>query len=41
MNQQAFSDEDLARRRSASRRLGWLLGAAVLVIYIIGLFIKR
>lgn len=37
----AFSDEDLARRRSASRRLGWLLGAAVLVIYIIGLFIKR
>jgi len=41
MNQQGFSDEDLARRRTASRRLGWLLGAAVLVIYIIGLFIKR
>lgn len=38
---QAFSGEDLARRRSASRRLGWLLAAAVLAIYILGLFIKR
>jgi len=37
----AFSDADLARRRTASRRLGWLLGAVVLVIYLIGLFIKR
>jgi len=36
-----FSEEDLARRRTASRRLGWLLGAAVLAIYLIGLFIKR
>ena len=37
----AFSDADLTRRRAASRRLGWLLGAVVLVIYLIGLFIKR
>ena len=37
----AFTDADLARRRAASRRLGWLLGAIVLVIYLIGLFIKR
>ena len=37
----AFSDADLARRRVAARRLGWLLGAVVLVIYLIGLFIKR
>lgn len=36
-----FSEEDLARRRAASRRLGWLLGAAVLLIYLVGLFIKR
>jgi hypothetical protein len=45
MNQEhmtpAFTDADLARRRAASRRLGWLLGTFVLVIYIIGLFIKR
>jgi len=38
---QAFSESDLERRRAASRRLGWLLGAVVLAIYIIGLFIKR
>jgi len=38
---QAFSDQDLERRRSASRRLGWLLGLAVIAIYIVGLFIKR
>jgi hypothetical protein len=37
----AFSDADLARRRAAARRLGWLLGAAVLALYLIGLFIKR
>ena len=36
-----FSDADLARRRAASRRLGWLLGVAVLALYLIGLFIKR
>lgn len=37
----AFSEADLARRRRASRRLGWLLGAAVLALYLIGLLIKR
>lgn len=37
----AFSEADLERRRNASRRLGWLLGTAVLAIYLIGLFIKR
>jgi hypothetical protein len=36
-----FSGEDLARRRAASRWLGWAIGAAVLALYIIGLFIKR
>jgi hypothetical protein len=36
-----FSEEDLARRRTASRRLGWLLAAAVAAIYLLGLFIKR
>ena len=36
-----FSNEDLARRRAASRRLGWLIGAAVLLLYLAGLFIKR
>ena len=38
---QPFSETDLDRRRTASRRLGWFLGAVVLVIFIIGLFIKR
>ncbi len=37
----AFSDADLERRRAASRRLGWLLAAVVLAIYIAGLFVKR
>ena len=37
----AFSATDLARRRAAARRLAWLLGAAVLAVYLIGLFIKR
>ncbi len=39
--EQPFSNEDLARRRAASRRLGWLIGAAVLLLYLAGLFIKR
>lgn len=37
----AFSDPDLERRRAASRRLGWVLGIAVLALYLIGLFIRR
>ena len=36
-----FSEADLERRRNASRRLAWLLGAIVLAIYLVGLFIKR
>lgn len=36
-----FSADDLARRRTASRRLGWALGAAVLALYMIGFFIQR
>lgn len=36
-----FSADELQRRRTAARRLGWLLGVAALAIYIIGLFIKR
>ena len=36
-----FSEADLERRRHASRRLAWLLGAIVLAIYLVGLFIKR
>ncbi|MBS1129694.1 MAG: hypothetical protein H6R16_696 [Proteobacteria bacterium] len=39
--QAGFSEADLERRRSASRRLAWLLGAIVLAIYLVGLFIKR
>lgn len=36
-----FSAEELARRRAGARRLAWLLGAVVLAIYVVGLFIKR
>ena len=36
-----FSPADLARRRRAARRLAWLLGLVVVLIYVIGLFIKR
>lgn len=38
---QPFTESDLERRRAASSRLGWLLGAIVLALYLIGLFIKR
>jgi len=38
---EAFSRQDLERRRNAARRLGWVLGIAVLAIYILGLFVKR
>ena len=37
----AFSPEDLARRRSQSKRLAWLFGAVVLLLYIAGFFLKR
>ena len=36
-----FSDEDIARRRSAARRTAWIIGAAVLALYVIGFFFKR
>jgi hypothetical protein len=38
---QAFSESDLARRRASARRLGWWLCCAVVLIYLLGLFIKR
>jgi hypothetical protein len=38
---QAFSEQDLARRRAAARRLGWCLAAAVFALYLLGLLIKR
>lgn len=38
---QAFSADDLEKRRSASRKLGWGLGLAVLSLYVIGFFIQR
>jgi hypothetical protein len=41
MDQQPFTGADLERRRAASRRLAWLIGAAVVLVYIVGLFIKR
>ena len=36
-----FTDDELARRRATSRRLGWALGAVALVLYTIGFFIQR
>lgn len=36
-----FTPEELALRRAASRRLAWLLGAAALAIYLVGMFFKR
>jgi len=37
----AFSADDLARRRAASRRLAWTLGAIVLAIYLAGMLVQR
>lgn len=36
-----FSTEELARRRLASRRLAWILGAAALAFYLAGFLLKR
>lgn len=36
-----FSTEDLARRRTASRRLGWTIGVAVFALYLLGFLFKR
>jgi hypothetical protein len=41
MDQPPFSSSDLERRRAASRRLAWLIGAVAVLVYIAGLFIKR
>ena len=41
MEEQPFSSADLGRRRAASRRLGWLIGLVALLVYVVGLFIKR
>ena len=37
----AFTPDELARRRTAARRLGWVLGAAVLALYLLGFLIQR
>jgi hypothetical protein len=39
--EQPFSNTDLEKRRAASRRLGWLIAAVALLLYVAGLFIKR
>lgn len=36
-----FTPDELDRRRAASRRLAWLLGASALLIYLVGMFFKR
>jgi hypothetical protein len=36
-----FSADDLDRRRAAASRLGWILAAVVLLIYLAGLFVSR
>jgi hypothetical protein len=36
-----FAEADLQQRRTASRRLAWIIGAAVLALYVIGFFVKR
>ena len=37
----AFDEAELARRRSASRRMAWLIGLAAALIYIGGFFLQR
>ncbi|MEW6165540.1 MAG: hypothetical protein AB1642_10800 [Pseudomonadota bacterium] len=36
-----LSGAELDRRRAASRKLGWALGAVVLAFYLLGFFIQR
>ncbi|MFZ2852622.1 MAG: hypothetical protein WAZ34_00750 [Rhodocyclaceae bacterium] len=36
-----FTPDEIARRRAASRRLAWILGATALAIYLAGLFFRR
>lgn len=37
----AFPAEELARRRLNAKRLGWLLGALVALVYVLGFLVKR
>lgn len=41
MSLPTLSKEEMARRRAGSHRLAWALGALVLAIYALGLFIPR
>lgn len=41
MKTEAFTPEELARRRANGRRLAWVLGVVVLAIYVLGMFVKR
>ena len=36
-----FDEAELARRRSASRRMAWVIGLAAALIYIGGFFLQR
>ena len=36
-----LGNAELERRRAGARRMAWLIGAAVVAIYIIGFFVKR
>jgi len=38
---QTFAKTELERRQAGARRMAWLIGAAVVAIYIIGFFVKR
>jgi hypothetical protein len=40
-NPYVFDDAELARRRSASRRMAWAIGLAAALIYIGGFFLQR
>lgn len=36
-----FDAAELTRRRAASRRWGWLLGGAAVLLYVGGFFVSR
>ncbi len=37
----AFSPEELARRRTASRRMAWAFGLFATLVYLAGFFLHR
>lgn len=39
--EEPFTAADLQRRRTAARRLGWLIAVVAVLLYAAGLFIKR